>query len=187
MYILDVFDNYNLLFYINSSNIINILYVLILVEERVSETCESKTVVEKLQYLLDSKYISTKKDKSIEPKLNMIDKCVGNESLESPTITELHSNNVSKTKEIDTFCNETTTTGEKKSVTFSSLNPSSMTQPEENKTNIETNESSIFQINKQMCSTPSKKNEESKINIESIPEFSPKTIHNTMPVYVLIL
>jgi len=154
-----------------------------------------------------------KKDKFVETKLNMVDKCVGNtvntkdqsthttknieanknisEELEIPSFTEVITNNVSKTKEIDPINNETTITDEKNSVTFSSPCLSSMTQPLENNTSTmpfskfdEDKESKIFQINKQICSTPAKKNEETKLNIESMPQFSPKNIHNLISRYV---
>lgn len=177
-----------------------------MIEERIPETCESKTLLEKLQYLLDTNHIPMKEDKFVETKLNMVDKCVGNtvdtkdqstytnkeetriiseELLEIPSFTEVITNNVSKTKDIDPVNNETTITGEKNSVTFSSPCLSSMTQPIENNTSTitfskfdEDKESKIFQINKQICSTPAKKNEETKLNIESVPQFSPKNIHN---------
>ncbi|XP_025205135.1 uncharacterized protein LOC112601640 [Melanaphis sacchari] len=179
-----------------------------MIEERIPETCESKTLLEKLQYLLDANHISMKENKYVETKLNMVDKCVGNtvntkdqstdttinieanksiseELLEIPSFTEIITNNVSKTKEIDPINNETTITDEKNSVTFSSPCLSSMTQPIENDTSTmafskfdEDKESKIFQINKQTCSTPAKKNEETKLSIESVPQFSPKNIHN---------
>ncbi|XP_026818114.1 uncharacterized protein LOC113557035 [Rhopalosiphum maidis] len=178
-----------------------------MIEERIPEKCESKTLLEKLQYLLDTHHILMKKDKFVETKLNMVDKCVGNtvntkdqsthttknieanesisEELEIPSFTEVITNNVSKTKEIDPINNETTITDEKNSVTFSSPCLSSMTQPLENNTSTmpfskfdEDKESKIFQINKQICSTPAKKIEETKLNIESMPQFSPKNIHN---------
>lgn len=185
---------------------------MVLVEERIPETCESKTLLEKLQYLLDTNHIPIKKDKFVETKLNMVDKCVGNtvdtkdqstytnteetriiseELLEIPPFTEVITNNVSKTKDIDPVNNETTITGEKNSVTLSSPCLSSMTQPIENNTSTitfskfdEDKESKIFQINKQICSTPAKKNEETKLNIESVPQFSPKNIHNLISRYV---
>jgi len=48
---------------------------LVLVQERIPEAFESKTLIEKLQYLLDSDHTPTKEDKSVETKLNMVDKC----------------------------------------------------------------------------------------------------------------
>ncbi|XP_029346505.1 putative leucine-rich repeat-containing protein DDB_G0290503 isoform X2 [Acyrthosiphon pisum] len=175
-----------------------------MIEKRIPETCESKTLIEKLQYLLDTNHIPTEKDKFVEKKLNMVDKCVGNtvntkdqsthttinieanksiseELLEVPSFTEIISNNISKTKEPDTFNDETTITNEKNSVTFSSPCLSPMTQLENNTGTIskfEEKESKIFQINKQICSTPAKKNEQTKIKIELIPQFSPKNSHN---------
>ncbi|KAE9535994.1 hypothetical protein AGLY_007895 [Aphis glycines] len=160
-----------------------------MIEKRIPETCESKTLLEKLQYLLDTNHIPMKEDKFVVTKLNMVDKCVGNtvntkdqstytnieatrsiseELLEIPSFTEVITNNVSKTIDIDPVNNETT-----------------MTQSIENNTSTmtfskfdEDKESKIFQINKQICSTPAKKNEETKLNIESVPQFSPKNIHN---------
>jgi len=185
---------------------------LILVQKRTPETYESKTLIEKLQYLLDTNNIPTKKDKFVEKKLNMVDKCVGNtvntkdqsthttinievnksiseELLEVPSFTEIISDNISKTKEPDTFNDESTKTDEKNSVTFSSPCLSSMTQSENNTGTMTTSifeekESKIFQINKQICSTPAKKNEQTKINNELIPQFSPKNIHNLNSGYV---
>lgn len=171
---------------------------MILVEERIPETCESKTLLEKLQYLLDANHIPMKEDKFVETKLNMVDKCVGNtvdtkeqstytnieanisiseELLEIPPFTEVITNNVSKTKDIDPVNNENTITDGKNSVTFSSpcLTFSKFDEDKESK---------IFQINKQICSTPAKKNEETKLNIESVPQFSPKNIHNLISRYV---
>ncbi|XP_060872442.1 uncharacterized protein MAL13P1.304-like [Metopolophium dirhodum] len=181
-----------------------------MIQEQIPEACESKTLIEKLQYLLDSDHTSTKEDKSIETKLNMVDKCVGNtvhtknqgthisinieankstseELLEIPLFTEINSNNVSKTKEIDIFNKETTITDEKNSGTFLSPCLSSMTQLINNNarttfSKIDDKESPIFQINKQMCSTPGKKNDETKINIEPMLQCSPKNIHNLISV-----
>ncbi|XP_026821872.1 uncharacterized protein LOC113560292 [Rhopalosiphum maidis] len=151
-----------------------------MIEERISVTCESKTLIEKLQYLLDSNHISTKEDKSIEVKLNRVDKCVGNrvhtknqgthiltnieankiiseELLKNPLFTEIISNNVSKIKGVETFNNDTII-------------------------NYEDKESQIFQMNKQMGSTLEKKKDKLKINIESISQFSPKNIHNLISI-----
>ncbi|XP_029345669.1 uncharacterized protein LOC100572770 isoform X1 [Acyrthosiphon pisum] len=180
-----------------------------MIQERTPEAFESKTLIEKLQYLLDSDHTSTKEDKSVETKLDMVDKCVGNtvhtkdqgthisinieanksiseELLEIPLITEINSNDVSKTKEIDTFNKETTITDEKNSGTFSSPCLSSMTQLINNNarttySKIDDKQSPIFQINKQMCSTPGKK-DETKINIEPMLQCSPKNIHNLISV-----
>jgi len=191
---------------------LNVLNVLILVEKRIPETCESKTLIEKLQYVLDTNHIPMKKDKFTEKKLNMVDKCVGNtvntkdqsthttinieanksiseELIEVPSFTEIISNNISKTKEPDTFNDETTITDEKNSVTFSSPCLSSMTQLENNtdtmtNSKFEEKQSKVFQINKQICSTPAKKNEQTKINIELIPQFSPKNSHYLNSGYV---
>ncbi|CAI6363275.1 unnamed protein product [Macrosiphum euphorbiae] len=177
-----------------------------MIEKRIPETCESKTLIEKLQYVLDTNHIPTKKDKLVEKKLNMVDKCVGNtvntkdqsthttinieanksiseELLEVPSFTDIISNNISKTKEPDTFNDETTITDEKNSFTFSSPCLSTMTQLENNTgtmtiSKFDEKESKIFQVNKQICSTPAKKNEQTKINIELIPQFSPKNSHN---------
>lgn len=189
----------------------NILNVFILVQERIPETCESKTLLEKLQYLLDTNHVSMKEDKFVEKKLNMVDKCVGNtvntkdqstlttiniednkslseEALEIPSFPEMISNNVSKTKETDTFCDKTTIIEEKNSVSSPCL--SSTTQLIENNIGImtfskfEEKESKIFQINNQISSTPAKKNELTKTNIESIPQLSPKNIHNLNSGYV---
>ncbi|XP_022171206.1 uncharacterized protein LOC111034342 isoform X2 [Myzus persicae] len=176
-----------------------------MIEERIPEACESKTLIEKLQYLLDTNQASMKKDTFVEKKLNMVDKCVGNtintrdqsthttlnievnkstseELLEIPSFTEIISDNVFKTKETDTFNDETTITDQKNSVSSPCL--SSMTQLTENNagsmtfSKFEDKETKTFQINNQSCSTPAKKNESTKINIESIPQFSPKNIHN---------
>lgn len=145
----------------------------------------------------------------------MVDKCVGNtvhtkdqgthmsinveankntfeELLEIPLFPEIISNNVSKTKEIDTFNNETTIADEKNSGKFSSPCIYSMTHPINNSarttfTKIDDKESSIFQINKQMYSTPAKKKDGTKINIEPMLQCSPKNIHNIISVYVLML
>lgn len=148
----------------------------------------------------------------------MVDKCVGNtvytkdqgthisinieankstsaELLEIPLVTEVISNNVPKTKEIDTFNKETCTTlitDEKNSSTFSSPCISLMTQLINNNASttfskIDDKESPIFQINKQMCSTPAKKKDGTKKNIEPMLQCSPKNIHNLTSVYVLIL
>jgi len=215
----DIFDNFGTmctmsklykLFVYHHLNMYN-LYVLILVAQRIPETCESKTLLEKLQYLLDTNHASIKEDTLVEKKLNMVDKCVGNtvftkdqsthttiqieaskslseEALEIPSFTEIISNNVSKTKETDTFCDETTNIDEKISVSSPCL--SSMTQQIENNTGtmtfskFEEKESNVFRINNQVCSTPTKKNELTKINIDSIPKFSPKNIHNLNSGYV---
>lgn len=190
---------------------------MVLVEERISETCESKTLIEKLQYLLDLNHTSTKVDKSTETKLNMVDKCVGNrvhtkdqgthipinleankitctseELLKVPLLPEIISNNVYKTEEVDSFNNETTLNNERNLSTFSLSCPSSEIHLIDNNVRatffkIEDKKSPIFQVNKQMCSTPEKKKDEPKISIESIPQFSPKYIHNLISVYVLIL
>jgi len=145
----------------------------------------------------------------------MVDKCVGNtvhtkdqgthisisieankstseELLEIPLFTEINSNNVSKTKEIDTFNKETSITDEKNSGTLSSPCLSSMTQLINNNagttySKIDDKESPIFQTNKQMCITPGKKKDETKINIEPMLQCSPKDINNFISVYVLIL
>ncbi|KAL5236401.1 hypothetical protein ACI65C_003811 [Semiaphis heraclei] len=176
-----------------------------MIAERIPETCESKTLLEKLQYLLDTNHASMKEDKFVEKKLNMVDKCVGNtvntkdqsthtsinieankssseEVLEIPSFTEMISNNVSKTKETNTICDEITIIDEKNTVSSPCL--SSMTQQIENNTGtmtfskFEEKEPNIFQINNQISSTPAKKNELTKINIDSISKFSPKNIHN---------
>jgi len=155
-----------------------------------------------------------KKDKFVENKLNMVDKCVGNtvntrdqsthttinvevnksiseELLEIPSFTEIISNNVFKTEETDTFNDNTPVTDEKNSVSSPCL--SSMIQLTENNagtmtfSKFEDKESKIFQINKQICSTPAKKSELTKINIGSTPQFSPKNIHNLNSRYVPIL
>jgi len=188
---------------------------LVLVQERIPEACESKTLIEKLQYLLDSNHTSTKEDKSVETKLNMVDKCVGNtvhtknqgthisinikenkstseELLEIPLLAEINSNNVSKTKEIDIFNKETTITDENNSGAFSSPCLSSMTQLINNNartafSKIDDKLSPVFQVNKQMCSSPGKKKDETKINIEPMLQCSPKNIHNLISGYVLIL
>jgi len=190
---------------------------LVLVEERISETCESKTLIEKLQYLLDLNHTTTKEDKSTETKLNMVDKCVGNrvhtkdqgthisinieankrtctseELLKVPLFPEIISNNVYKTEEVDSFNNETTLNKERNLSAFFLSSPSSEIHLIDNNVRptffkIEDKQSPIFQVNKQMCSTPEKKKDEPKISIESIPQFSPKYIHNLISVYVLIL
>ncbi|CAI6360481.1 unnamed protein product [Macrosiphum euphorbiae] len=177
-----------------------------MIQERIPEAFESKTLIEKLQYLLDSDHTPTKEDKSVETKLNMVDKCVGNtvhtkdqgthisiniEANESTSeellFTEINSINVSKTKEIDTFNKETTITDEKNVGTFSSPCLSSMTQLINNNarttySKIDDKESPMFQINKQMCSTPGKKKDETKINIEPMLQCSPKNIHDLISV-----
>jgi len=188
---------------------------LVLVEERISKVHESKTLIEKLRYLLNSDHTSTKEDKSVETKLNMVDKCVGNtvhtkdqgthisisieankstpeDLLKIPLFTEIISNNVSKTKEIDTFNNETIITNQKNSGTFSSPCLSSMTHLINNNasttiSNTDDKESPIFQIHKNMCSTPAKKYDGTKINIESMLQCSPKNIHNSISAYVSLL
>lgn len=163
--------------------------------------------------MLDKNHISTKKDELVEKKLNMVDKCVGNtvntkdqsthtttnieanksiseELLEVPSFTEIISNNISKIKESDSFNDETSITDEKNSVTFSSSCLSSMTQLENNTGTMtiskfdEKESSKIFQMNKQICSTPAKKNEQTKINSDVIPQFSPKNIHSLNSRYV---
>ncbi|XP_050055641.1 metacaspase-2-like isoform X2 [Aphis gossypii] len=183
-----------------------------MIEERISETCESKTLIEKLQYLLDLNHTTTKEDKSTEIKLNMVDKCVGNrvhtkdqgthisinieankstctseELLKVPLFPEIISNNVYKTEEVDSFNNETTLNNERNLSTFSLSSPSSEIHLIDNNVRatffkIEDKQSPIFQVNKQMCSTPEKKKDEPKISIESIPQFSPKYIHNLISV-----
>lgn len=188
---------------------------MVLVKERIPETCESKTLIEKLQYLLDSDHTSTKEDKSVGTKLIMVDKCVGNtvytkdqgthisinmeankstseELLEIPLITKIISNNVSETKEIDTFNEKTAITDDKNSNTFSPTRLSSIKPLLNNNerttfSKIDDKESSIFHINKQMYNTPEKKKDETKINIEPMLQCSPKNIHNLISVYVLTL
>lgn len=182
-----------------------------------SEAYESKTMIEKLHYLLDVNHIHTKEDKCIETELNLIDKCIGtdlnmidkcigdivntdnkstyttsniqeNEDttglLEVPLFADIITDNVSKTKGIDTVSNETSLTIEKKTKTFSSPCLSSTTNllntnaSISNFSKVEDEESPKFDINKQICSTPAKKIDEAKTNFEPTLQFSPNSIHN---------
>lgn len=131
---------------------------MFLVNERISEACESKTLIEQLQYLLDANH-TKKEDKCVETELNVVDKCVGctistenkstltnkeannstPELFENVSNTETISSNISKTIENDTIHNKTDNSGvennnkikesiEKNLITYSS--PSSDLTPE---------------------------------------------------------
>lgn len=181
---------------------------MVLVNERSSdEVFESKTMVEKLQYLLNvNRIMLTQEDKCVETELNMVDKCVGSvlntddistrtsisieanksttEVLEIPSFTEIISNDFSKTKEINTDYKESTANVEKTPLAHSLPILSSMSQLINNNPNtpdyfkIDDKESPEFKINKQICSTPAKIIEETKNNIELTQQFSPKSIQN---------
>ncbi|XP_025411556.1 uncharacterized protein LOC112684318 [Sipha flava] len=96
-----------------------------MINERISEACESKTLIEQLQYLLDANHKPTKEDKCVETELNVVDKCISciittenkstltNEEtnnsitkvLENPSFTEIISSDMSKTNK-NTINNE---------------------------------------------------------------------------------
>lgn len=188
--------------------------MFVLVNERISEEYEPKTLIEQLQYLLDANHKPAKEDKCVETELNVVDKCIGctistenkstltnkeansstSEVLENPTFIEIISSNISKTNKIDTINNEAVIMGidnnkkinenvEKNLKTYSSpclnstpkvINSNANTQSSE----VLDEESPIFRINEQLCSTPAKINEETKNSIEATLQFSPKNIHN---------
>lgn len=174
--------------------------MVVLVNERISESCESKTLIEQLQYLLDLNHKPTKEDKCVETELNVADKCINctintenkstltNEEtnnrtvevFENPSFTEIISNNISKTNKINTTNNEIVNDGkesfEKNLITYSTPSSNS-TSKKQSCSKIVDEESSIFQINEQSCSTPTKIIEEIKNNIEETLQFSSKNIH----------
>lgn len=140
-------------------------------------------------------------DKCIGTDFNMTDKCVGdlvstenkstytatniqeNESttglLEVPLFTDIITDNVSKTKEVGTVSNETSLTIEKNTITSPCLsttthliNTSASTS---NFSKIE-DESPKFEVNKQISSTPAKKNDEAETNSEQTLQINPRSI-----------
>lgn len=181
---------------------------MVLVNERSSdEIYESKTMIEKLHYLLNVNHkMPTKEDKCVETELNMVDKCVGNvlntedksthtsisieanksitETLEVPSFTEMISNDFSKTKDTDTNYNESSVNVEKNPLEHSLPILSSMSQLVNNNTSspdyfkTEGKESPEFKINKQICSTPTKIIEETTNNVEPTQQLGPKNIQN---------
>lgn len=179
---------------------------MVLVNDRVSEECESKTVIERLQYLLDLNHVPTKEDKCIATESDIIGKYIDDvistqekstntllniesnkstsELLEISSFTEIISSNVSKTKEIGNI-SETIITVEKNSVTDSSPCLLSTTQLMNNVestpsfSKVEDKDSPNFQINRKICSTPAKN------SIEPTLHLSPKNIHKELSLYVL--
>lgn len=183
---------------------------LFLVNERISEAFESKTIVEKLQYLLEKNHISSIADKCVMTESNVGVKCINgaiptedksttnieadnysNEVLEIPSFTELISSNVSKTKETDTVGIETNLSVEKNLFTHSSPYLSSTTQLLNENTstpNFCKNDYKVspnFQVNEQLCSTPSEIIQETKNIVEPDFHLSPKNINSQLPLYVL--
>lgn len=184
------------------------LCVLILVNKRIPETFESKTLIESLEYLLNLKHTPINENKCVGTELNMVDKCVGcmvnteNKSthttinskdnkmaievLKTPSFSEILPCNISKTKEVD-IINETSTTAENNEKIFSSPCLSSTSQVLTNGNGSVTNfsgekNSPLFQISEQICSTPAKNFEEIRIN--AVQNFSPKNIQNQFSWYV---
>lgn len=180
---------------------------MVLVNDRVSEECESKTVIERLQYLLDLNNVSIKEDKYVATEFDMIDKYGGdvistrdksthtllnieaNKStskvLETPLFTEITSSNVSKTKEIENII-ETSITVEKTPLTNSSpclLSTTQLMNTIESTPSFpkdEDKDSPNFQINRKICSTPAKNSIE-----QPILHLSPKNIRKQLSPYVL--
>lgn len=181
---------------------------MILVNEQIPESCESKTLIEKLQYLLSVKHTPINEDKCVETELKMIDKCIGcmvntenkstrttinsddneitTEVLKTPSFSEIIPCNGSKTKEID-IIEETSTNTENNSKIYSSPCLSSTSQLLTNKSGNVSNfseekKSPLFQINEQVCSTPTNKIEELKIS--AMQNCSPKNIQHQFSLYV---
>lgn len=179
--------------------------VLVLVNERTSEVCQFKTLIEKLQYLLDVNPMPIKEDKCIETELIMVDKYVGNDEIdtektetnksisevfENPSFNDMVSCNLSKKEEIYTNNNKTNITSEKNESTQSSPCLSSTIQVIDNNINTpsfssEKNTSHTIEFNEQNCSTPIKKIEETKNCIKPTLECCPVDIHNQFDLYVL--
>lgn len=169
-------------------------------------------MIEKLQHLLDENHTSNKVDKCVETESNIVDKCISEviaaDYTSTPTITnieankftdevleipspDLNSSNISKSRKIETVDDETSLTIEKNLASHSSPHLSSAIQLDKNNSNIsnksetEDKEPIKFQIREQLCSTPSKKCQETKSNVEPTLPFSPRNIQSF--VYVLII
>lgn len=183
--------------------------MLILVNKRIPETFESKTIIESLEYLLNLKHTPIRENKCIGTELKMVDKCVdcmvntenksthttnnskdnkiATEVLKTPSFSEILPCNISKTKEVD-IINEISTTVENNEKICSSPCLSSTSQVLTNVNGSVSNfsgekNSPLFQISEQVCSTPTKNFEEIRIN--AVQNFSPKNIQNQFSRYVL--
>lgn len=184
------------------------LCVLILVNKRIPETFESKTLIENLEYLLNLKHMPINENKCVGTELKMIDKCVScmvntenksthttinsednlivNEVLKTPSFSEILPCNISKTKEVD-IINETSTTAENNEKIISSPCLSSTLQVLTNENGSvpnfsEEKKSPLFHINEQICSTPTKQFEEIRIN--AMQNVSPTNIQDQFSWYV---
>lgn len=192
-------------------------YYFILVNNGVSEKCESKTLIEKLQYLLDKNQMPIQEDKCIETELNMVDKCVGSvvstedksictsinieenrsttEVLEIPSFSEMISCSGTKIKETDTINYETNVPVEKSPIIFSSPCLSSRLQllntnaNSSNFSKVEDTsiESPKFQLNKQISSTPSKKFGETNNYAQPSFQNNEHNVHNQFSMYVFFM
>ncbi|VVC36347.1 Hypothetical protein CINCED_3A023707 [Cinara cedri] len=174
-----------------------------MINERTSEVYQSKTLIEKLQYLLDVNPLPIKKDKCTETELIMVDKFAGNddeintenknknietnksisEVLEIPSFNDMVSCNLSKIEEFDIVNNKTNINSEKSQSTQSSSCLPSTTQVIDNVTTpnfsiIKKNEPHTIEFNEQNCSTPAKPIEETINSIKPTIQFSPIDIHN---------
>lgn len=180
--------------------------LLFLVNERVTEACESKSMIDKLQYLLDINHIPNNADKCVGTILNVVDKCVGDminikdidthttknvetninatEVLDIPSFSDMISDNVTKTNEIDISNNENIVNDEKTLTAYPLPYLTPEIQPLNNNTSTpnvckigDTSlESPKFKINKQANSTPIKKNYETKNSFQSTLQTSSKKI-----------
>lgn len=187
------------------------LNAFVLVNERTSEVCQSKTLIEKLQYLLDIYPMPIKEDKCIETQLSMIDKCIGDDDkidvedentnaetntskvLDNPSLNDIVSCNFSKAEEMYTVNNTTSLSPGKNESTQSSpcLSPkkqvisNSVSTP--NCSIIEKIKSHTIEMNEQNCSIPSKQIEETKNCVKPTLQHSPLDIHNQFALYVLFI
>lgn len=174
-------------------------------------------MVDKLQYLLNVNHIPNNADKCVGTILNVVDKCVGDminikdidthttkcvetnvkttEILDIPSFSDMISDNVTKTNEINISDNENNVNVEKTLTDYSLTYLSPEIQPLNNNASIpnlckigDTSlESPKFKINEQTNSTPIKKSYETKNNLQSTLQTSPKNLTlNQFYPYVLL-
>lgn len=189
---------------------VSYLCVFILVNERVSEAHESKTMIERLLLLININHLPNKDNKCVETQtvLDMVDKGVGNitctedkntqtttvstepnknapEIFEIPSFSDIISDNVTKTNVFGPMDNEITSTIEKPFIN-SLPSPSSRLQLINNKKSTPIENASVspkFQMNEQISSTPTK----AVYGGKQILETSPKIIvHNQFISYVYL-
>lgn len=183
---------------------------MILVNERIPEICESKTLIEKLEYLLNVNHISTKNDIGVGTEIYTVDKCIGDmintedkstntsideskksttERIEIPLFTNMINSNISETKEIELITNDMNII-ENNLITPRLSSTSQLLNHGVNTLNFSSNDnkdSPKFKINDQTCSTPIKKLEETKQIVEPILQCSPKNIQYLYVLFINIL